>query len=256
MRIAVVGGTGLVGSAVVAAARRAGHEPISISRRDGVDLLTGEGIDRALAGSAASIDVTNFEVDTPETARRMFGGATRSLLAAASRAAIRHHVLLSIVGLDRIRGNAHYAGKKEQEALVESGPVPWTIQRATQFHEFAGMVASWTARDGEARVPPALVQPIAVADLAETLVEVAAGPPLGRAPDAAGPKPEDLFDMARRTLEARGDATRLVPTWHGAVLEVEAAGDVLLPDAGARLGRTTFEQWLAGQRAARTAPRG
>jgi uncharacterized protein YbjT (DUF2867 family) len=250
MRIAVAGGTGLVGSRVVEEARRVGHEPVVLSRRHGIDLVTGEGLDGALAGAGATIDVSNFEATDPEAARRAFGGATGRLLAAASRAGVRHHLLLSIVGLDRIRGNAHYAGKKEQEALVERSPVPWTIQRATQFHEFAGMVASWTAKDGVALVAPALVQPIAVPDLARVLVEVAAGPPLGRAPDLAGPRPEDLFDMARRTLAARGDRTRLVPSWHG-VYAIEAAGEILLPGPGARLATTTFDAWLAVQ-----APRG
>ena len=252
MRIAVVGGTGLVGSEVVAAARRAGQEPVAISRKEGCDLLTGEGLDRALAGAAATVDVTNFVVEDAEAARRAFGGATRNLLAAAARNGVRHHVLLSIVGLDRIRGNAHHAGKKEQEALVSNGPIPWTIQRATQFHEFAGMVASWGTKDGEARVAPALVQPIAVPDLAEILVELAVGPPRAMAPDVAGPKPEDLFDMARRTLAARGDTTRLIPSWHTVVYEPDAAGEILLPGPGARLGRTTFDEWLTGQKPVRT----
>ena len=248
MRIAVVGGTGLVGARVVEAARRAGHEPLVVSRREGCDLLSGEGLDRGLAGAAATIDVTNFVVEDAEAGRRTFGKATTNLLAAAARAGVAHHLLLSIVGLDRIRGNAHYAGKKEQEALVEKGPVSWTIARATQFHEFAGMVTSWSTKDGQALVPPALVQPVAVPDLAEILVEIAAGLPLRRVLDVAGPRPEDLFDMARRTLAARGETTRLVPSWRGGVFDVEAAGEILLPGYGARLGRTTFDEWLAVQK--------
>jgi uncharacterized protein YbjT (DUF2867 family) len=158
-------------------------------------------------------------------------------------------VLLSIVNIDRFEGSAHYAGKRAQERVVETGPVPWTIQRATQFHDFAGMVAGRTRRDGVAIVPPLLVQPVAITDVATVLVELAAGAPQGRAPDLAGPETEDLVDMARRTLAARGDPTRLRASWRDGPFGVDWAGEVLLPGDGARLGRITFDTWLRGQRA-------
>jgi uncharacterized protein YbjT (DUF2867 family) len=156
---------------------------------------------------------------------------------------VRHHVLLSILGIDRLEGNAHYAGKRRQEELVEAGPVPATILRATQFHEFAEMVVDRTIRDGVAQIPPLLVQPVAAADAARALAEAAAGPPQGRAPDLAGPRPEDLVDMARRALAARGRRVMLAPTWRG-VFGVEMAGEAMLPGPGARLAPTTFDAWL------------
>jgi uncharacterized protein YbjT (DUF2867 family) len=157
---------------------------------------------------------------------------------------VRHHVLLSIVGLHRVEGNPHYAGKREQERLVEAGPVPWTIVPATQFHDFAAMVTSWTERDGVASIAPLLVQPIAAADIADVLAEIATGRPHGRYPDVAGPETQDLVDMARRTNEVRGRQVRLVPTWSG-LFGPEMAGDVLLPGEGARIAPTTFDEWLA-----------
>jgi uncharacterized protein YbjT (DUF2867 family) len=152
-------------------------------------------------------------------------------------------VLLSIVGIHRVEGNAHYAGKREQERLVTEGSVPWTIVPATQFHDFAAMVASWTEQDGVATIAPLLVQPIAPEDVADILAEVATGAPNGRHVDIAGPDPQDLVDMARRTIEARGRTVKLVPTWSG-LFGPGMAGDVLLPGENARIAPTTFDDWL------------
>jgi uncharacterized protein YbjT (DUF2867 family) len=172
------------------------------------------------------------------------GTTTRNLLAAEERAGVRHHVLLSIVGIYRVEGNPHYAGKWEQERLVAAGPVPWTIVPATQFHDFAEMVTSWTERDGVATIAPLLVQPIAPSDVADVLAEIAVGEPKGRYVDLAGPQTQDLVDMARRTYQARGREVRLVPTWSG-VFGPEMAGEVLLPGKDARIAPTTFEEWLS-----------
>lgn len=247
MRIAVAGATGKVGTLTVAALERNGHDVVRISRSLGVDLSTGDRLDQALAGVEAIVDATNGPaIDRAETVA-YFGTATRNLLAAEERAAVSHHVLLSIVGIHRIEGNAHYAGKREQERLVAAGPVPWTIVPATQFHDFAAMAASWTEQDGVATIAPLLVQPIAPEDVAEVLAEIATGEPRGRYVDVAGPEPQDLVDMARRTNEARGREVKLVPTW-STVFGPEMAGDVLLPGEGARIAPTTFAEWLGEQR--------
>lgn len=247
MRIAVAGATGNIGSLTVTALERNGHEVVRISRSLGLDLTKGDGLDEALAGVGAVIDTTNCTaVDAAENVE-YFGGTTRNLLAAEERAGVRHHVLLSIAGVDRVEGNAHYVGKREQERLVAAGPVPWTIVPATQFHDFAAMVTTWTEQDGAATIAPLLVQPIAPADVADVLAELAAGEPQGRYTDVAGPDPQDLVDMARRTNDARGRTVRLVPTW-SSLFGPEMAGNVLLPGEGARIAPTTFDAWLAGQR--------
>jgi uncharacterized protein YbjT (DUF2867 family) len=247
MRVAVAGATGNIGTLTVAALERDGHEAVRISRSLGVDLTTGDGLDDALAGVEAVIDVTNAPAADRTESVAYFGATTRNLLAAEERAGVGHHVLLSIVGIDRVEGNPHYAGKREQERLVAAGPVPWTIVPATQFHDFAAMVTSWTEQDGVATVAPLLVQPIAPADVADILAEIATGRPQGRYADVAGPEPQDLVDMARRTTEARGHAVKLVPTWAG-LFGPAMAGNVLLPGEGARIAPTTFDDWLATQR--------
>ncbi len=247
MRIAVIGGTGLAGHHTVEALRRGGHEPVVVARSTGVDVLTGEGLDAALAGVDAVVDAGNLYAEEPAEAIALFGAATEILLAAERRAGVRHHVLLSILGLDRMEGNAHYAGKRRQEALLAEGPVPVTIVRASQFHEFAEMVVGWTRRGDEAAVAPLLVQPVAAADVGAVLAEIAAGPAQGRAPDLAGPRPEDLVDMARRVMSAKGDPVRLLPSWRSGVFGIEAAGEILLPGRDARLAPTTFDDWLSAR---------
>jgi uncharacterized protein YbjT (DUF2867 family) len=244
MRIAVVGATGRIGRPTVAALSRAGHEPVEISPSRGVDAFAGEGLDEALANVSTVIDVTNCPSSSPDAAVRFFGTVTGNLLAAERRAGVGHHVVLSIVGVDRVPDNAHYRGKQEQEEAVRQGPVPWSIVAATQFYDFPLMVASWT-RDGDTvTLPPLLMQPIAPEDVANTLAEVAAGTPQGRL-EIAGPHPEDMVDMARRSLAARGDLVHIRPTWDGPIFSVAMAGNVLLPGKDAVLAKTTFEEWLA-----------
>lgn len=245
MRIAVAGATGNIGARTAAALERDGHDVVRISRSLGVDLITGEGLDAALGGVVAVVDAISAPPIGPDETREYFATTTTNLLEGEQRAGVRHHVLLSIVGIHKIDGGtAHYEGKREQERLIEAGQVPWTIVPATQFHDFAAMAASWTEQDGVALIAPLLVQPIAPDDIAEVLAEVVLGAPQGRYVDVAGPETQDLVDMARRTHAVLGHSVRLVPTWSGP-LGQELAGDVLLPGDGARIAPTTFEQWLA-----------
>ncbi|HKV68707.1 MAG TPA: NAD(P)H-binding protein [Gaiellales bacterium] len=248
MKIAVIGGSGLVGRAILEALELEGHERVAVSRSTGVDVLTGDGeLEAALAGCDAVIDVLNTSDNEGDGPRRFFTAAAHSLLVAERAVGISHHVVLSIVGVDRIRHNPHYIGKQHQERLARSAPIPATIVRSTQFHDFAGMVASWT-RDGDsAYVPPLLIQPIDVGDLAAVLVEVAAGPAHEDGPlEVAGPECHALVDMARRTLAARGEGVRLTTGWREP-FGVEMAGDVLLPGPDARTAETTFDDWLERQ---------
>ena len=141
MRIAVAGGTGVVGRHAVEAARAAGHEVVVLSRSSGADVLTGAGLDERMQGADAVIDVTNTTTLSAAKAVKFFETATRNLLAAESRAGVTHHVALSIVGIDGIDAS-YYAGKLAQERAVAAGSVPFTIARAGQFHEFAGQLLS------------------------------------------------------------------------------------------------------------------
>lgn len=228
------------GRHVVEALRRAGHEAVVVARSTGVDVLTGEGLADALAGADSVVDVLNMKAAD-------FGTATKRLLAAGQEAGIRHHVLLSILGLDRVVGGAHYAGKRAQEEVALAGPTPSTVLRTAQFFEFARMMIEWARQGDVALVPPVLLQPVAVSDVGAVLAELATGEPREGTLELAGPEPQDLFDMARRVLAARGETIRLVPSWRGP-FGVEFAGEVLLPGPDTRLATTTFDEWLAAQR--------
>jgi uncharacterized protein YbjT (DUF2867 family) len=246
VKIAVAGGTGLVGRPIVEAARRYGHDPVVLARSAGVDLTTAAGLAAALDGVDAVVDVTSIPGFDTDQVRAFFATVTGHLLAAEQEAGVGHHVVLSIVGLNRLPDDGHYAGKREQERLALSGPVPASVVRATQFFEFAAQMVEWTRRGESAALPPLLVQPVAVSDVAEILVEVAMGEPVNGIGELAGPEPQDLVDMARRTLAARGESLRLVPTWRGRY-GVKVAGEVLLPGPDARIAPTTFDDWLTTQ---------
>ncbi|MEU3274915.1 SDR family oxidoreductase [Saccharomonospora sp. NPDC006951] len=250
MRVAVIGATGRIGALTGEALVAAGHEVIPVSRSHGIDVREGTGLAAALAGAGAVIDTTNStSTDEAETVG-FFTTTTRNLLAAEREAGVKHHVLLSIAGVDKVGGNAHYAGKRAQEAEVASGSVPYTIVPATQFHDFAEMVASWTEVDGAARIAPLLVRPIAPRDVAAILARVATGAPQGRHADVAGPDPQDLVDMARRTYAARGRSITLVPTWHTGIFDASMAGDALLPAPDAEIAPTSFDTWLEEEKRA------
>jgi hypothetical protein len=188
MRVAVAGGTGLVGRHIVGELRAAGHEPVVLARSTGVDVTTGQGLADALAGVGAVIDVTNTQTLSRRKAVAFFEAASRRLLAAEERAGVRHHVVLSIVGIERAGHpvTATTRGKIRQEQVVAAGPVPWTVLRATQFHEFADQLLDGMPGP-PAVIPRMRVQPVAVREAARALAELAEGPAQGMAPELAGP---------------------------------------------------------------------
>jgi uncharacterized protein YbjT (DUF2867 family) len=246
MRIAVAGGTGLVGRYVVAELRAAGHQPVVITRSMGADVSTGRGLDAALAGAAALIDVTNTAALSGRKSVAFFAAGTRNLLAAGRRAGVGHHVLLSIVGIDRPGMNTGYnAGKVHQESLVRASEVPFSIMRATQFHQFIPEFLDRIPGPVLA-VPRMRVQPVAACEVAAVLAALAAGPPAGMAPEMAGPEPAEMAGLARQLIRARGGRRLVlrVPV-PGAAGRAMASGAMLPSGPGLR-GTQTFTEWLAG----------
>lgn len=244
MKIAVAGGTGVVGSRTVEAVRAAGNDAVVLSRAHAVDLLSGSGLDAALSGVGAVIDTANISTLSAAESTRFFTTATGNLIRAASRAGVGHIVLLSIVGIDRIP-HEYYAGKLAQERTLEASPVPWTLLRATQFHEFAAQMFD-RAKIGPLHVAPrARVQPVAATEVAAHLATLAAGAPQGRATDLSGPQEERLDAMVKSYARARGHRGWMpsinVP---GAQMKGMRAGNAL-PGAEAERGRQTFSEWLA-----------
>jgi uncharacterized protein YbjT (DUF2867 family) len=195
----------------------------------------------------AVIDATSINAATSAEAAEFLTTATASLLSAEGRAGVSHHVVLSITRVSTVPGKCPSRGQARLGGHGGGRADPYTIVPATQFHDFPATFVGSVERDGIAELPPLLMQPIAPADVADIIARVAAGAPQGRHRDIAGPEPQDLFDMARRTLAAMGRTIRLVPTWHGGTFDETAAGDALLPAADAEIASTTFDDWLAVQ---------
>jgi uncharacterized protein YbjT (DUF2867 family) len=243
MRVAVAGGTGVVGQYVASALLAAGHDPVILARARGVDITTGSGLDAALAGVEAVIDVSNKASTRKQASIAFFEAGTTHLLEAGARAGVRHHVILSIVGIDLV-DFGYYFGKRRQEELALACGRPVSILRATQFHEFAGQLLD-RGSGPIAVMPRMLIQPVAAREVADALVGLVAGPPVGRAPDLAGPEIRQLTDLARAVLTARGSKKLLLKLrLPGAVGKAMVSG-ALLPKGDGPCGRQTFGEWLA-----------
>ncbi len=243
MRVAVAGGTGLVGRHVVAALTGAGHDPVVLTRSRGVDLTSGAGLAESLHGVDAVVDVSNVITASRRVSVAFFTSSTRTLLAAGRRAGVAHHVALSIVGVDRVRVG-YYAGKVAQEELVLAGPVPATVLRATQFHEFTGRVLA-RVRGPLAVVPRMRIQPVAAREVADALAELAVSESAGRRVDLAGPAERELVELARRLLQARRARRRVLAVRLPGAAGRGMAGGALLPAGPGPRGRQSFEEWLA-----------
>ncbi|MET8413889.1 NAD(P)H-binding protein [Streptomyces sp. NPDC005195] len=242
MKIAVIGGTGLIGSQVVRDLNAAGHEAVPHSLSTGVDILTGKGLDAALEGADVVVNLTNSPT-FDDASLAFFRTSMDNLLAAAERAGTGHFVILSIVGVDQIPELDYYRAKTLQEDLLKAGPIPYSIVRATQFMEFMDATLSWTADDDTVRLPRTPLQPVAAADVAATVAEVAVGSPLDGTLDLGGPDTYPLDEIGRITLAAKGDK-RSVTVDDTAGMFAVPQGDVLTTKEGARIAPTRYTDWL------------
>ena len=234
----MAGGTGVVGRHVVGVARGRGHDVVVLSRSEGVDLTTGVGLAERLAGIDAVVDVTSIATQKRADAEAFFGSVTRSLQAAGAA----HVVALSIVGIDEV-DTGYYAGKRLQERLLAKGDVPWSVLRATQFHEFAEQALGFVRVGPFSLVPRMTSQTVAAREVAESLVDLAERGPSGRVPDLAGPEVHDLVDLARRVAGGRRVVPLRVP---GAAGRAMRSGG-LLPRGDGPRGEITFDAWLAAR---------
>ena len=144
MKIVVIGGTGLIGSKTVAILRQRGHQVVAASPQSGVNTLTGEGLDEALAGAQVVVDLANSPSFEDKAVLEFFRTSEGNLLPAEEAAGVRHHVALSIVAIDRT-DNGYFRAKVAQEKLIEASGIPYTIVRSTQFMEFLGGIADSSA---------------------------------------------------------------------------------------------------------------
>ncbi len=246
MRIAVAGATGMVGRYVAQSAHDAGHSVVGLSRSRGIDVRSGEGLERALDGVEVLVDVTNAPTTEEAAATAFFTEAARTLQRIGAGRGIRHIVALSIVGIDRMPFG-YYAAKLAQERAVAAGPIPSTVLRATPFHEFPAQLISRTRNGSEARVFDVRVRTVAARTVARVLIELAEGTHRGRAQDLAGPQEADLIALARRFAKCRRLPINVQPDAEAAV---RLPPDAFIPGDDVRIEGPTYEEWLASEDAA------
>src|SRR5690348_511547 len=249
MKIVVIGGTGLIGSKAVPILRQGGHEVIAASPKSGVNSITGEGLQQAMAGAQVVIDLANSPSFEDKAVLEFFETSGRHLLAAETAAGVWHHVALSIVGIDRTPENGYFRAKVAQEKLIETSGIPYTVVRSTQFLEFLGAIAASSADGSMVRLSPGLFQPIAADDVAAIIADVALAAPRNGMVEIAGPERAPFNEIVARYLKAVGDPREVVRDpearyWGGRVEERS-----LVPLGEARLGRIGLDEWLRRSRA-------
>jgi uncharacterized protein YbjT (DUF2867 family) len=245
MKIVVIGGTGLIGSKLVAVLRQRGQEVLAASPDSGVNTLTGEGLAEALAGAQVVVDLANSPSFEDTAVMKFFETAGRNLLAAEAAAGVRHHVALSVVGTDRLPDSGYLRAKMAQERLIKASGIPYTILRSTQFFEFMGRVADSFSDGKTVRVPPALVQPIFSNDVVTALADLVLGAPANDTLEVAGPEKLRFDELIRRVLRNNNDAREVTTDAHARYFGTELNDQSLVPASTApRIGTTRFESWL------------
>ena len=249
MKIVVIGGTGLIGSKTVPILRRGSHEVVAASSNTGVNTITGEGLEEALAGTQVVIDLANSPSFEDKAVLAFFETSGRNLLAAEAAAGVRHHLALSIVGTDRTPDNGYFRAKVAQEKLIQASGIPHTIIRSTQFLEFLGSIAASGADGSTVRISPGLFQPIAADDVAAIVADVALAAPRNGIIEIAGPERAPFNDIVARYLKALGDPRAVVSDPEARYFGGRVEERSLVPLGEARLGHIGFDEWFRRSRA-------
>jgi uncharacterized protein YbjT (DUF2867 family) len=244
MKIVVIGGTGLIGTKLVKNLSERGHDVLPASPNTGVNTITCEGLAKALDGAEVVVDVANAPVWEDKAVLEFFETSGRNLLAAEAAAGVRHHVALSIVGSERLPDNGYFRAKVAQENLIKASAIPYTILRATQFFEFVGGIAESATVGEEIRLSPALIQPIASADVAAALADVAVAPPANGTVEVAGPEAMPIDELVRCFLRAMQDTRKVVPDVRARYFGGILSDRTLTPGENPRIGEIRFEDWL------------
>jgi uncharacterized protein YbjT (DUF2867 family) len=247
MKIVVIGGTGLIGSKTVAILRQGGHEVVAASPNTGVNTISGEGLEAAMAGTQVVVDLANSPSFEDRAVLEFFETSGRNLLAAEIAARVQYHVALSIVGTDRTPDNGYFRAKVAQEKLIEASGIPYTIIRATQFFEFLGAIAASSAEGNRVRVSPGLFQPIAADDVAAIVADVALAAPRRGIIEIAGPDRAPFNEIVARYLNVAGDPREVVSDPEARYFGGRVEEQSLVPLGEARLGSIGLDEWLRRQ---------
>jgi uncharacterized protein YbjT (DUF2867 family) len=241
--IIVVGGTGFIGSKVVAKLGEDGHEAVAASRSTGVNTLTGEGLAEALAGTDVLIDVSNVQGLPDAAMREFFETSTRNLLAAAAPG-VRHYVALSVVGCDRLPESSYLRAKVGQADLIENSEVPYSLVYATEVFEYIPGIADAATVGGAVRIAPVRFRPVALDDVVRVITRTAVGSPLNGRVEVAGPEQYRMDEFFRTALAARNDSREVITDKHARYFGTELSEQSLIPIGDAVLGEISYREWL------------
>ncbi len=244
MKLVIVGGTGLIGSKLVASLKAQGHEALPASPDTGVNTLTGAGLADVLRRAAVVVDVSNSPSFEEKAVMDFFTTSTRNILKYAVAAGVRHYVALSVVGTDRIPDSPYLRAKSAQETLIKSGGIPYSIVHATQFFEFVKRIADEATVGATVRLPPVLFQPMAADDVAKAVGRVAVDTPVNGTIEVAGPQQFRFDELIRQGLAAYKDSREVVADPHARYFGAELDERSLVPWGEARLGDIRFDEWL------------
>jgi uncharacterized protein YbjT (DUF2867 family) len=245
MKILIIGGSGLIGSKVVANLRQLGYEVLAGSPSAGINAMTGEGLADAIKGAQVVVDLSNSPSFEDKAVLDFFETSGRNLLTAEQAAGVKHHIALSVVGTERMLDSGYFRAKMAQENLIKASKVLYTIVRSTQFFEFLDGIAQYGTVDNEIRLSPAHVQPISSDDIAAIVSDTALAQPLNGTFDAAGPEKVGLAELMQRYLSAIGDRRVVVPDANAAYYGAQINDQSLTPIGEARIGATGFAAWLS-----------
>ena len=248
MKIVVIGGTGLIGSQVVARLGEHGHEAIAAAPNTGVNTLTGEGLAEVLEGAQVVVDVSNSPSFEDAAVLEFFETTTGNLLAAEQVAGVGHHVALSVVGTERMSDKGYFKAKAVQEQLIADSSIPYSIVHATQFFEFIKSIAALATDGDTVRMPPVLFQPMAAEDVAKAVARVAVGSPVSGIVEIGGPEKFRMDELVRQALQARNDPRQVVADPEAPYFgDYQVDDSTLVPADGALLGEVRFRDWLERQ---------
>ncbi|MGG9962557.1 SDR family oxidoreductase [Ferruginibacter sp. SUN106] len=245
MKIVVIGGTGLIGSQLVAQLQQTGNEVIAASPNTGVNTLTGQGLAEVLQGANVVVDVSNSPSFETTAVMNFFKTSNENLLTAEKTAGVQHHIALSVVGTQKLQASGYFRAKQVQEDMIKASGIPYTIVHATQFFEFAGGILQMSMVDGKVVLPDANIQPIASKDVAAFMAKTALAKPAGTILEIGGPEKFNMSAWIKAYAQATHKNFEIITDagalYSGAPLNT----DTLAPESAVYLSETKYSNWIA-----------
>ncbi|WP_125720479.1 SDR family oxidoreductase [Flavobacterium ustbae] len=243
MKILVIGGTGLIGANVAEKLITKGHEVIIGSPSRGINIITGEGLSESLKGTDVVIDLSNSSSPEEENALNFFKTAGKNLVEAEQVAGVKHHLVLSIVGIDHVQYIGYLRAKKKQEDIIKNSGIPYTIIRSTQFHEHLSTIIAVQGEDDNVYVSTLDFQPIAAEDVARYVVQLALEKAKNDTIEIAGPELAPMDEFVSRYIDFTGQSKKVISDNDNKYMFFDFPKSVLVPEGTYKKGEIYFDDW-------------